>query len=75
MSYDYLVLSICNGWELYLVSAAIDSKNIMNAPYTCSFYMTTLFCQVGVLPFISALAVGLLILVAAIVLPLFVDKV
>lgn len=41
----------------------------------CSFFTTTLVCKVNVPSFFAALAVGLTILVASVILPLFIDKV
>lgn len=41
----------------------------------CRFFTVTLFCGVNVDPFITALAVGLIIMTASVTLPLFIDKV
>ena len=40
-----------------------------------SYFTATLFCGVDVSPFIGALAVGIIMLVATILLPLFIDRV
>ena len=41
----------------------------------CSYYTTTLFCLVGISPTYAPVAVLLIVLIATLVLPLFIDKV
>ena len=51
------------------------SSCVVQLTLICSFFSATLFCGVDVSPFFGALAVGIIMLVAAILLPFFVDRV
>ena len=41
----------------------------------CSYYSTTIFCEVGVPAFSAAVAVGMVVLVASFLLTFIIDKV